>query len=248
MPPKIPLPKKITPDSIREAVVELKYSSTVPFEILIGVFVEAFDESYAYTNRPIQPRTLPVQQAQELKIRLGSESFIYNEKINIRLLPNSIIFSCVDQYIGWETFQREIEKALNFFFSTGKIQEWVRVGLRYITEYPKKDLRECIKFDFTFGLPDVKSISTAFISEFIYEGSRVILNLSNKVPVFNQQATQPPELVPMSIIDVDVIEANLKFDNLQDLLKVIEEVHRKEKEVYFGMLQEDFLKSLNPEY
>jgi hypothetical protein len=42
----------------------------------------------------------------------------------------------------------------------------IQVGVRYISEYEKKDLKDCIKFNFSFGLPQVQSETTAFRSEF----------------------------------------------------------------------------------
>ena len=48
------LPKKIDPDNLKETVVEIKYLSELPFEILVGIFFNAFDKSFNYTNRPLQ--------------------------------------------------------------------------------------------------------------------------------------------------------------------------------------------------
>ncbi len=249
------LPKKINPDNIREAVLELKYHSKLPFEILLGMFFNALDDSYTYTNRPIHPPTLipglSVNPGQELTINIGNISLFHNDKISVRVSPNSLVFACLEQYryIGWENFGPEIERALRMLEKTGQITKWFRVGIRYISEYPKMDLKECIKFSFSFGLPEVLSETTAFKSEFFFQGSKVILNLNNKVQVIKQNiSNRQQEKVPTSIIDVDVISDNLEITNLDELLKVIEETHIKEKKVYFGMLTESYLKSLNPEY
>jgi hypothetical protein len=47
------LPKKITPDRIKDAIVEVKYSSKYPFEVIVGLIFKALDDSYKYTNRPL---------------------------------------------------------------------------------------------------------------------------------------------------------------------------------------------------
>jgi hypothetical protein len=76
------LPKKITPDFIKEAVVEIKFVSNVAPEVLIGLFFDAFDDSWFYTNRSIQAPVIPAPSpnaVQELTVRIGTESFLYND-------------------------------------------------------------------------------------------------------------------------------------------------------------------------
>jgi uncharacterized protein (TIGR04255 family) len=245
------LPKKITPDSIVDAVVEIKYLSKMPFEVLIGLFVTAFDNNYIYTTRPVKdPR--PGFQANAVPgivINFGGQSLLYNDKISIILHPGAVIFNCLDKYIGWKSYKPEIEKALQTIFATGHITTWTGAGLRYITEYLKTDLKDCTNFDFTFGLPAVDSMSTTFRSEFEFRNARVILNLSNKVPVARpQSAGKLPEIVPTSIIDVDVIKQSLAFIEPAQLMKMLEEMHDIEKEVFFTLLTEHFLETLQPEY
>jgi len=246
------LPKKISPDYIKEAVVEVRYLSSVSPEVLIGIFYEAFDETWFYTNKPKQAPVLPPKTAgivQDITLKVGVESFLFNDKINIRLLPNSLVFTCLNSYIGWEEYKQEIERALTIFNSTKKITSWFRVGVRYISEYPNKNLKDCIKFTFSFGLPQVESVTTAFRSEFNYEGSKVILNLNNKVPVVSfDPVSKQNTIVLTSITDIDVFNDGLRIDNLPDLLKMIEDCHFKEKELYFEMLEKEFLHSLNPQY
>jgi len=246
------LPKKITPDNIKEAVIELRYVSELPFELLLGLFFNEFDDSYVYTNRPIKTPILPGltgKQNKELFTNIASQSILYNPKISIQVLPNAFVFSCLNQYIGWNDFMPEVEKAIKIISDSKKVIKWIRIGLRYITEYRNKDLKECIKFNFSFGLPHIQSTSTAFKSEFDYKDSKVILNLNNKMPALAQKAdNKQPEIIPISIIDIDIIKEPLEITNMEDLLKVIEDAHTKEKELFFGMLTDEFLKSLNPEY
>jgi uncharacterized protein (TIGR04255 family) len=247
------LPKKITPDNIKEAVIEVKYFSKLPFEVLVGLFFDALDNTYTYTNRPLQsPLITPTLQpnaGQEITFKIGNLSLFYNSKISIQVTPNGFVFTCLNQYIGWDDYFPEIQKALKQIETSNQVAKWTRVGVRYISEYEKTDLKDRIKFNFSFGLPQVQSETTAFRGEFNYNNSRVILNLNNRVPVITQkQSSKQPEIVLTSIIDIDVIRDNLEISNLDELLKVIETNHIYEKEVYFGMLTDEFLNSLNPQY
>lgn len=240
------LPKKITPDSIVNAVVEVKYESRIPFELLMGLLVDKFDDSYNYTTRPLRPL---LGKQQELAINFGSQALLYNERISLTLLPNALGFNCLGKYIGWTLFKEEINKALQIIYSTGHIVKWSRVGLRYITEYLKTDLKDCTKFNFTFGFPEVQSLSTTFHNEFEFKGAKVIMNLNNKIPTIRQQEMNSTvEIIPSSTIDIDVIKEPLALAQVNQIMNIIEEVHEHEKEVFFTLLTDDFLKTLNPEY
>lgn len=247
------LPKKIDPDNLKETVVEIKYLSELPFEILVGIFFNAFDKSFNYTNRPLQQNPMgqgvPGSLGQEIIIKVGVPSLFFNEKISILVSPNTFVFNCLAKYIGWEDYRIEIDEALKKLMSTGHIKQCTRIGLRYISEYSDRDLKDCIKYDFTFGLPDIQSETSAFRSEFMYKEIKVILNLNNKVPVVKQQSsTKQTETIKTSIIDIDIIAEKQETKTLKELLSVIENNHTIEKEIFFGMLKEDYLQSLQPQY
>ena len=248
----MPLPKRITPDSIIDATVEVKYLSNLPFELLVGFFFSALDDSYHYTSRAMQPNlpALPFTQGSGITFNMGVQPLFYNDHISIRLAPNTVIFGCLNnKYIGWDVYRVEIEKVLKAFEGTGHISKWVRIGIRYITEYLNKDLKECTKFTFTFGLPDVRSSSTTFRSEFPYKAVKAILTLNNQMPSIRQQASSSTvQIVQTSVIDLDVIREPLDIAGVGDLMNVVNATHEIEKELFFNLLTEEFLKTLNPEY
>ena len=246
------LPKKISPDNIREAVVEVRYDSDVPFELLVGLFVEVFDDTYTYTNRPPQQ---PIASGtigntvRGVNIKIGLTSVVYNDNVSIQLLPNSFVFTWQPQYAGWDEYRKEIATALEQLFSIKKTLIVNRVGLRYISEYPNKDLKDCFKFKFTFGLPEVESETVSFRSEFKKDGTRIILNLSNRVPFVNPNPKpEDATVIRTSIVDIDVICEDVQTTNLPDLLTTVDVNHTKQKEVFFTMIDDNYLQTLNPEY
>ncbi|HRO43454.1 MAG TPA: TIGR04255 family protein [Flavipsychrobacter sp.] len=237
------LPKKVNDEAIRESVVEIRYESDLPQEILVGLFFQAFDDSYTYTNKPLdlgQLQQLTRGLPSGINIDFGGVNILYNDKISLKLSPNSFVFNCVGKYIGWAAYQPEISKALMLLFNTGYIAHFSRAGIRYISEFAGKQLKDCVKLEFSFGLPEVKSKAFAFRSEFELRDRKAILNLSNNMNATSGQVS--------SIIDVDIIAEGVEINSVEELLKELEDIHQKEKEVYFGMLREEFLHSLQPEY
>lgn len=247
------LPKKIEPDRIKDSIVEVRYTSKIPHEVALGFIYKSLDDTYKYTNRPLgkQELSLPINLGvpKEFKLSIGGTSIFYNDYIKFEIQPGSIIFNCLDKYIKWENFEPEIEKVLLQLSSSEVIDSYSRIGLRYICEYPEMELADISKFSFSFGLPLIKSDIYSFRSEFFIDEYRVILNLNNRLPHVNPLLTNNQRTSPkISIIDIDVIKDNLSISNLNELLEIINSVHLKEKEVFFNVLDENFLLSLNPEY
>lgn len=241
------LPKIINPDRIKDSIVEVKFLSEFPFEVCIGLIFQSLDDSYKYTNRPTfgQKNNSQTDGASEIKLEFGfPQSIFFNDKIKIEIQPNSIIFNCIDKYLTWGLYKPEITRVLDQIFKSNVITSFNRVGVRYISEYPDRDIKEITKFDFSFGMPDVLSDNYAFRSEYKKSDCRIIINLKGKYPMLNNDSTKKI----ISSIDVDVIKESLSVNNLTNLYDVIEELHTMEKTTFFSLLKEEFLTSLNPKY
>lgn len=246
----IELPKIIHPHNLKETVVEVKYESDLPFEVLVGIFFNAFDDSYHYTNRPLKQQNIASPNSVQggINIQLGVSSIFYNDIITLLIQPNSFVFNVVEKYPGWEIYIDELKKALSVLVSTNHIKQFTRVGLRYISEYEEKDLKDCIKYSFSFGLPNIQSETSAFRGHFDYKNKKVILNLNNQLPVNKSDNPHNLEIIKLSTIDVDVLDENIKVNDLEQLYYIIESNHQIEKEIFFSMIKDEFLKSLKPEY
>ena len=230
------IPKKITPDRIKDSVIEIRYVPKLPFEVLIGIFFNALDESYIYSVKP---------RVHSLSMDANSALF-YNEFIKLQLLPNSFVFNCMDKYIGWDIYKEEINKVFRQIYSDKYIHQFTRIGVRYVSEYEGMDLRSCVNFDFTFGMPDIVSSSYSFQSEFYYNGMKAILNLHNNIRILKEKTEGNSPF--SSLIDIDVINENFNEISIDNLMDKIEVTHLRQKEIFFTVLRDEFLKTLNPEY
>lgn len=235
------LPRKIDPDRIKDSIVEVKFTSQLPYEIYLGQIYQSLDETYFYTNRPsINHKGIQ----SELKLFSFPVSLFYNDKITIGIQPGSIIFNCKDKYITWGFYFPEIIKVLKHIHTSECIQSFNRVGIRYISEYPDTDIESITKFSFSFGFPEVSYDDYSFRLEYKKDSFRVILNLSSKIPTINADLQKKT----ISSIDIDIISGDLEILELESLIDIINQVHNLEKITFFNLLQEKFLKSLNPQY
>ncbi|WP_163444736.1 TIGR04255 family protein [Flavobacterium columnare] len=240
------IPKSIEPDRIKDAIIEVNFESELPNEVNLGMFFSVLKNDYKYSNKPIGTKQLTSNSMnfdKEITLSLGGISLFYNDKIKFQINNNSIAFNCLEKYLLWDNYSNEIKKVLNLVSSTGTIKKIKRVGVRYISEYSQIDLKDNTNFSFTFGFPNVVSNNYSFSTEFDLKDFRVVLNLSNKIPIVINNV-----IVPTSVIDIDVVKNNLDINEFNNLFEIINLAHDLEKEVFFQILKEDFLVKLNPQY
>lgn len=246
------IPISISPNNIKDSVIEVRYTSETPFEVLVGLFFKALDDTYYFTTRPV-PKSKNVNDAAiklstmpQINFTPGSYLF-FNDHIKLSIHPNKLIFNCLNEYLGWEKYYAEIEQILTQLSKIEDIKSYVRASARYISEYQQTSLETCVNFNFTFGMPEVKSSTYKFHSEFkLNEDSRVILNLNSDVPALTGFSTN--EMTPISTIDIDVITEGVNVISVKEILDLVQKVHDTEKQIFFKILKEDFLKTLNPKY
>ena len=244
------LPKKITPDRIRESIVQVFIQSRIPFDPLVGYLFRILEEmGFAYTNKPLKkPSNLvPGNPPKVLEFNFAPQHLFFNEQVKIQLTDGSLIFNCLEQYIGWSNYGEIIRKVLDQLHSQGVISSFGRVGVRYISEFPNTDIFNQINFQFNLSALKKPLKSGNFRMMWVDDPHRIILNLGTNLniqPIVDKSGTKGEHL---SLIDVDVIR---EFETNSPLASftVIEEVHLKQKEIFFNILKEEFLNTLNPEY
>ena len=245
------LPKKITPDRIRESIVQVFFTSQIPFEPLIGYLYEPFKElDLRFTNRPIRQQNEPSGITQPPGIEIIVPQYLFfNDKFKIQVLNGSLFFNCIGDYPGWQHYFSFVKDVVNKVSQRQIVEFGNRVGVRYISEFPNLDILQVIDFNMSLRVIKNSLNSANFKLEWNDDSYRIIVNLGVKLPVkpiIVKNLT--PKSFDVSFIDIDVIHENLPKYNLNELFSIIESTHTKEKEIFFGLLKEDFLETLNPEY
>jgi|AntDeeMinimDraft_5_1070356.scaffolds.fasta_scaffold07081_3 uncharacterized protein (TIGR04255 family) len=224
------LPKKINPDRIKDAIIEIEYEADLPFEILLGLFFSELDDSFKFINRPS-------------KFKIG---LFYNDKIKFEVKERTITFNCFENYNNWSVYFPEVKKTIKQLMATGHIEQFKKISVRYINEFRDKTIQDFSKFNFTFDKPNIRSKNFRFNQEYYLEDEKIILNLATVDLSQEQQNTINANT--LSIIDICVQSkvSDIKFP--KELFQLLEQLHIKEKEVFFGLVTEEFLKNSNPEY
>lgn len=247
------IPKKITPDRIRDAIVQVFFISTYPYELLISyVHKVIIDLEYEYIqiqHPSIQPTVNNADGniiTQQISVNLSPIFIDKEHEVRIQLQPNgSINFNIAKNYIGWDRYFQKISLVLDALRNNKITVSYSRVGLRYVSEFNDMDISNKMKFNFGTSFPEWKIKGSATNLRLEVGDKTVILNIALNHPINNPQN---PSTQVVSIIDVDVIKEHISITDLSKFLDIINSCHDKQKEIFFSLLTDEFLNELNPEY
>lgn len=240
------LPVKITPDRIRDSIVQIFFKSSVPSEALVGIFYQSLVNSgWKYANRPNE---IVPSKGLVLEFATNTQHFFLKDEVRFQLHNNhSIAFNCNNNYIGWERYSIYIKEVLNDIFESGTVLSFVRIGIRYISEFPDIDILEKLKFKISF--PQYENISNSSYRLAFDEGSIFkTVNIASKLPATTSFINQDKRIDFISMLDIDIVKKTLSASGPAEVWNEIDDLHLAEKELFFSLLDPDFLLSLNPEY
>jgi uncharacterized protein (TIGR04255 family) len=223
-------PTKITPDRIKDSIIELKVSFSQEFVLILAHLIKysSATKYYKYTLSSNQQ---------------GNNYLFYNDTIKFQITEQTIAMNCNKKYNSWIFYFKEVSKLLDVINEIDDKLLFQKVGVRYVSSYLETDLRSILNFNFSFNFPNISSDKFSFGNEFEYKSSKVFMSLKNKISEISYE--NKPVLT--SYIDIDIINDKLDLD-IFEVRKQIDTQHDIEKDIFFGILDEDYLKSLNPVY
>lgn len=241
------IPVKLNKPTIKEACLELRYESELPLPVLCGAIYNIL-EKIKEENQQIQ--SLNDNQIPDY-IRENDPNFRYSPRYRIVSEKNFtvamgthvIIFSILDNYPGWKAWKESFENVIKEVSNIGFIKSVTRIGLRYI-DY------------LTGNVIDKLNIKAEVCSEAIQKDSPVSLYTmfekeNNKINLnVNNFSLKQNNNEPITLVDIDCYkEMNIEAkDFFGKENEIFEEMHNSNKEIFFGLLKQDLLESLEPSY
>ena len=238
------LPKQIKPCPINQAVVEIRFNSSLPSDAIFGVVFNKLKDSYKNAER------LPILQLPEA-VRNQDPNLLFQPHYKllkdyyaIQVGPKVLSLAITDQkYSTWESYYAEIQNVFENIKEVGFISEVIRVGLRYInffTEDIWKNINISVKIINDETSPEEMFVRTVLKKDEykinLQTGNQLRLEENNQV------------VGRASVIDIDTFIEAEKIEFFENMDSILEKSHSIEKSIFFGLLKDDFLKSLNPEY
>jgi len=163
---------------------------------------------------------------------------IKNDHFSIQIGPDVISIASFPDYSGWTNFSESIFGVLNKLKSSGVVKEVLRLGIRYINFF-ETDVFSKLKINISIDNNPIEYRNTVFKSDFLRGDFTSTIQVANNVN-FNDKFG--------SVIDIDTSLTSQLEDFFEKKEILINEGHVIEKELFFSLIKESFLNSLNPEY
>lgn len=235
---------KITPDYLRDTIVELRYQGALPFSLLRGIFYQELIEDYRLLSN-LQPIGA-IQLGPQQQVQFSNTDVLdfASEDIKFQLADGRIVFNSLSDYPGWKQYFPKIKAVLSRLIATGQILHFQRLGIRYISEFPDMEILPKVKVRLKADFTDAEPFNTTIRSEYQIEGHRAVVNIANKV---KKQTPEEQEGI-FSILDIDVIGQPSSDIQTDGLYAEIDHLHTIEKQIFQNLLEPSFLQELNAEY
>lgn len=242
----MPLPKKIQPCPILEAIIELRFESKVEDAAIFGIIYKEVKEKYPGVVQKLPILSLPEEiRAKDPTFKYMPHYKLSKDNLSFQVGPKVVSLLCSKEYIGWERFSNAIRESFELIQRADIVSQITRLGIRYINFF---------EFDIfkNINLQIMKRRSEPLLSkETLLQVKIPSDRFSNTLKVANTAKIttnkEPKKQKFGSIIDIDTELENIEyfFKEMKDLLDA---GHEEEKRLFFDLLKPEFLKTLNPEY
>ena len=234
------LPLAIDPCPIQEAVIELRYERPkgLIWDAVPGVVFSRLEGNGWGPLERLPIAEVP-QEILEMEANLQHAPHYSLSKGPCLLLlgPKMLGLANKSPYLGWKQLFAEFRSIFEALGST-LIRKLNRVGIRYIDTFEGNVLPKT-RLDFQIaGCSPAMSTMSFHLPLEGRDGFTLSLRLANGL------ATGEPAQL-RSIIDLD---ASVSPVPAGDVLGLIESGHQQQKQLFFSLLKDDFLESLNPTY
>lgn len=242
-----PLPARIEPDAIIEALFEVRFDMVSPLlEVLFGRLTEVTAWN-GFTQRRLPAYDVPVQFREmdpNLRFVPVFELSGQNPARAVRIGSHVLSYHRLPPYPGWPEFNNEIEAAVDSLFEKAQGLVLNRMGLRYINA-------------FTPALHGIGSVSDLDLSVEVGQSrlpGNLNLNFTTDVAESTQctvrmatrefiQGQVPPDAT--LIVDIDVFTtADFRTESRDAVKRWLADAHTRKNEAFFGLLTPDTLKRL----
>lgn len=232
------LPMKIHPNPIIDALIEIRFTTNIHPNAVFGLLYQALKNEYPNVEN------LPILQIPE-QIRNMDSNFkfkphykIFDENFAVQIGQDVISIASYPKYMGWEKFSEAIFAILNKIEKTGIIKDILRLGIRYINFF-ETDIYKNINISVAINDKIIDYQSTVLRTEFTKERFSATLQVANNVNHGEKHG---------SVLDIDTVFVLNLANFFSEKESLINEGHQIEKELFFSLLKNSFLKDLNPEY
>lgn len=232
------IPKRITPDRLTNAVIAITIEDKYSPSYLESQLIEAYNRQH------------PELILDKLKLNMppidGKQRYFYaNRLFRVLFQRETIVFNFVTSYPGWQNYIGWVNDVI------GGEHDLVfkKAALHYISDYKNIAVFSPDVIDGTITFNHVQNFAGTELQYMChlhdFDEHQVILG-DAKVRLVNSAIF---EGVEGSTSRIEIKIESVAFNGNKDALySILGKLHNHQKALFFSMLNENFVNSLNPEY
>jgi len=234
-------PKKITPNPLVSSTIEIRFKTDKECNTIFKLFFGKLSDKLPDFENATLPKEL---RAKHAELKYYPDYIFSNTDYSISFNENFISFENLTEYQLWENYYGFFNEILQLILGAGVIEQIERIGVRYQSRFNVEDFSSVINHvpSMNIGMEVQKNDFISYTSKIKSDGYDLLLRLKNNITesIFDSDEEQG------HLIDIDVsISESL---NHGQITICVNKAHELLKKLFFGLLKEDFIKTLNPEY
>ncbi len=240
-----PLPSRLDPCPIVEAAFEIRFTTSTPWIELPGLVSNLLDKKKYKGRKELALYGMPDEWKQRIPGAVHIPHYQFTSDQFIVNLAPQMIGLCAQtmRYPGWNDVEKELRTFLESITSAGFMEEGARLGVRY-TDFFDRDIFDNVDLDVSIQGKPITDKERQFTTVFQEGRMTVRLVLANAAVMANAHGPRRG-----SVLDVDVAFDAMDFDlNPKNVLERFTEAHALIKTLFFGLIDDELLASLKPEY
>jgi uncharacterized protein (TIGR04255 family) len=243
----VPLPVSIDPCPIVDSTAELRFEAAVPPAVAIGLayerLVKNFPTASALQAIPLSDDLRKFNPAlmYQPQYRFESDDFV------ALLGPNMFAVGVNGPYTKWPVVSKGFRAAFDLLKEANIIGVPQRFGLKYMNFFSGNVLS---KLNITLDVADAEiSDEETFLRAVVLSHPfKIQLQLVTDAKITSTKLPIDPN-TPGTLLSLDCFKEQpaLEADFLGNLSENLELAHAKEKELFFRLLKDEFLQTLQPQ-
>jgi uncharacterized protein (TIGR04255 family) len=239
------LPTKLEKQTVLDAISEIIFEKPEDIEVLFSKVFTTLGENWTYEKLSIMNISEEIRKSNSAFELRPHFSFTNGNKI-IYIGPRLLAYSHVtsNDYPGWSTYMANFMKCYSDIQHAYKAPV-VRITLNFRDFFKKVNIFDhlniIINDDLLHKMYEHGEIAKRYTTSIEVDGFEIMINVDDEVSL-SFKGTE--EEVSGSTIDIEV-EKNI---NQEELLDAFNEMHQHSKNIFFNLLSDDFINTLQPTY
>ena len=237
------LPSQISPNPLINSMIEIRFESSLSQEEVLPTLFPIFSKDFP----KLKERRIPIAiKEQDIDLRYAANYVFSNEKYSIFIDSNVIGFeNANNDYQLWTNYFPIIKENVNTLMNLNIISKIERIGVRYSSLFENiNSFSDILKIDIQFPYPDYAKSDYVFKTQLKKDNIILLLQL-----VQNATVKQNDKSRTGILIDIDAsISDDIENSTNEQIFHLIDQLHYEEKKLFFSLINESFLATLNPQY